>query len=115
MRDRAGTEPHASAVVPGPRARPSVAHTASRMSSRDWDADGIDDYRVIVTETFDAAGNLLSRTKDQDFDADGIIDSHVMMTFAGGVQGRSCGKKLALGVRENKGSRQRAFEPPGAR
>ena len=67
-----------SAVVPSAVPGP---HTASRTSSRDYDADGIDDYRVMITETFDGAGNLVSRTKDQDFDADGIVDSHVTTTF----------------------------------
>lgn len=67
-----------------PRATSSVgSHTTSRTFARDLDADGIDDYRVVITESFDAAGNLLSRTKDQDFDADGIIDSHVTTRFDG--------------------------------
>ena len=58
-------------------------HTTSRTFSRDLDADGIDDYRVVITETFDSAGNLLSRAKDQDFNADGIVDSHVTTQFDG--------------------------------
>jgi hypothetical protein len=37
----------------------------SRIVEDDPDADGIPDYRVIITETFDAEGNLLltSRTR----------------------------------------------------
>jgi hypothetical protein len=90
---------HSNAAVQGtPEAQPSrtallasatsasqplagSTHSASRTFSRDDDADGIDDYRVAITETFDGAGNLLSRTKDQDFDADGIVDSHFTTTF----------------------------------
>ena len=89
--DGMGAAPAASAVqaaaVPSTVAVPQAgaAHTASRTFSRDLDADGIDDYRVVITETFDAEGNLVSRTKDQDFDADGIVDSHVTTTYAGGV------------------------------
>ena len=67
------------------QARPTLAHTTSRTFSRDYDADGIDDYRVVITETFDSEGNLVSRTKDQDFEADGIIDSHITTTLAGGT------------------------------
>jgi len=79
----------ASVVAPSAAAeiQPSLmsagSHTTSRSFARDLDADGIDDYRVVITETFDGAGNLLSRTKDQDFDADGIIDSHVTTRFDG--------------------------------
>jgi hypothetical protein len=75
----------APSVVPAREARPDLAHTAGRTFSRDYDADGINDYRVVITETFDSDGNLLSRTKDQDFEADGIIDSHVTTTLAGGA------------------------------
>jgi hypothetical protein len=74
--------PVAAAQVLGEMAA-AGSHTTSRTFSRDLDADGIDDYRVVITETFDSAGNLLSRTKDQDFDADGIIDSHVTTRFDG--------------------------------
>lgn len=55
--------------------------TSSRTITRDDDADGVDDYRAVITETFDPAGILLSRTREQDFDADGIIDSRVTTTF----------------------------------
>jgi hypothetical protein len=83
-----GTHDAAAAIAPVATAQiqPAMAagsHTTSRSSSRDLDADGIDDYRVVVTETFDAAGNLVSRTKDQDFNADGIVDSHVSTRFDG--------------------------------
>jgi len=64
-----------------PAAAAGRIHSSTRSFARDYDADGIDDYRVVITETFDDAGNLLSRTKDQDFDADGIVDSHVTTTF----------------------------------
>ena len=66
-----------------PAPSPPVAHplTMSRTITRDADADGVDDYRAVITETFDSAGNLLSRTKAQDFDADGIVDSRVTTQF----------------------------------
>jgi hypothetical protein len=66
---------------------PTVAQSApqpltmSRTITRDEDADGVDDYRAVITETFDSAGILLSRTKAQDFDADGIVDSRVTTQF----------------------------------
>jgi len=47
----------------------------SRIVEDDPDADGIPDYRVIITETFDADGNLLLTLRDEDFEADGIIDA----------------------------------------
>jgi hypothetical protein len=75
----------APALISGRQPHPDRAHTASRTISRDYDADGIDDYRVVITETFDSEGNLVSRTKDQDFEADGIIDSHVTTILAGGA------------------------------
>ena len=84
--------PRLDVTVPGvaPTSSPLVLPHAvplqtSRTISRDDDADGLVDYRAVITETFDAAGNLLSRTKAQDFDADGIVDSRVTTTFDGRV------------------------------
>lgn len=64
----------------------SVAHPAgdrreSRTVEDDWDADGIADHRVIITDTFDADGNLLMSSRDEDFEADGIIDSRGMTKY----------------------------------
>lgn len=72
-----GVAPTAASVEPA-AAQPL---TLSRTITRDDDANGVDDYRAVITETFDPAGNLLSRTKAQDFDADGIVDSRVTTTF----------------------------------
>jgi hypothetical protein len=87
----ASTESPSRAVEPEPGVAPTpipaVAQplpqplTLSRTITRDEDADGVDDYRAVITETFDSAGNLLSRTKAQDFDADGIVDSRVTTQF----------------------------------
>lgn len=60
---------------------PSLAHTESHTYSKDRNADGIDDYRVTIVESYDAEGKLVSRTKEQDFDADGIVDSRNEVTF----------------------------------
>jgi len=54
---------------------PPAKHSVTRIIEQDPDADGIANSRCIVTETFDAAGNLVSRTREDDFDADGIVDS----------------------------------------
>ena len=54
-----------------------------RTIEDDPDADGIADYRVIITDSFDAAGNLVSTLREEDFEADGIIDSRVMTSFGG--------------------------------
>jgi hypothetical protein len=87
----ASTESPSRAVEPEPGVAPTpipaVAQplpqplTLSRTITRDEDADGVDDYRAVITETFDSAGNMLSRTKAQDFDADGIVDSRVTTQF----------------------------------
>jgi len=61
-------------VVPAPRQQ-------TRVTERDDDADGIADYRVFVTESFDAGGNLVSVTTEQDFDADGVIDARERTDF----------------------------------
>ena len=53
-----------------------------RTIEDDPDADGIANYRVIITDTFDAAGNMVSTLREEDFEADGVIDSRVMTSFA---------------------------------
>ncbi len=55
----------------------------SRTIEVDPHADGIANYRVIITDTLDAAGNLESTLREVDFEADGIIDSRVMTSFGG--------------------------------
>ena len=71
------------APTPATSMSPPAPHplTMSRTITRDEDADGVDDYRAVITEAFDAAGNLLSRTKAQDFDADGIVDARTTTSF----------------------------------
>ena len=68
----------AVAIEEGPGETPPawpVERRVSRTIEDDPDADGIANYRVIITDTFDAEGNLLSTTRDEDFEADGIIDA----------------------------------------
>ena len=65
------------ATAPNPSGRQQV-----RTIEDDPDADGIANYRVIITDTFDAAGNMVSTLREEDFEADGIIDSRVMTSFA---------------------------------
>ena len=74
--------------VPQKRAMPAVLDALNPLERRlsrtiedDPDADGIADYRVIITDTFDAAGNLESTLREEDFEADGIIDSRVITSF----------------------------------
>ena len=56
------------AMPPGPR-------QVSRTVEDDPDADGIADYRVVITDTLDAEGKLVSTTRSEDFEADGIFDA----------------------------------------
>lgn len=65
-------------LVPAPTlpAAPSPAELRlSRTIEDDPDADGIANYRVVITDTFDAAGNIVSTLREEDFEADGIIDA----------------------------------------
>jgi hypothetical protein len=59
----------------------SENRVVSRTIDQDLDADGINDSRIIITESFDAAGMLISRTREEDFEADGIIDVRVTTVF----------------------------------
>ena len=61
-------------VVPAPTQK-------TRVTERDVDADGIADYRVFVTESFDAEGNLVAVTRERDFEADGVIDARETTNF----------------------------------
>jgi hypothetical protein len=65
-----------AAAFPVPAAREQT-----RVTERDVDADGIADYRVFVTESFDAEGNLVAVTEEQDFEADGVIDDRETTHF----------------------------------
>ena len=79
---RLALAPGVAPTPPAPVFPPGTpSQTTSRTGSRDDDADGIDDYRAVITETFDSTGNLVARTKTQDFDANGIVDSQVTTTF----------------------------------
>ena len=68
-----------------PAAMPVVHRSGDRRESRtvedDLDADGIADYRVIITDTFDADGNLRLTTRDEDFEADGIFDARRLTKY----------------------------------
>ena len=69
--------------VPEPRAAPPAEHTVSRNIDSDYDADGIADHRIVISETFDASGNLVRRIEEEDFEADGIVDSRTVTNFGG--------------------------------
>ena len=61
---------------------PRESHRGSKPAPRnELDADGIADYRVFMTETFDAEGKLVSVTEEQDFEADGVIDARDTTNF----------------------------------
>ena len=73
------TEPLASVVLP---TMPSAGERrVSRTIEDDPDADGIADYRVVITDTFDADGNPISSAREEDFEADGIIDARSVTKF----------------------------------
>ena len=59
----------------------AVASRASRTIEDDPDGDGIANYRVIFTDTFDAAGDLAGTLREEDFEADGIIDSRLSTSY----------------------------------
>ncbi len=59
----------------------ALGTTRSRIIDEDPDADGIANYRTIITDTFDAGGNLVSTLQEEDFEADGVVDSRVMTSF----------------------------------
>jgi hypothetical protein len=65
-----------------PAAPPPGNRVVSRTIDKDFDADGIADYRLTIRETLDAAGNLVSRSREEDFEADGIVDERVTTWFA---------------------------------
>jgi len=67
-----------TAVVAAPAAG---ERRVSRTVEDDRDADGISDYRIIITDTFDANGNLVSTLREEDFEADGIIDARSTTWF----------------------------------
>jgi hypothetical protein len=69
------------APAPGPQAVPPAEHKVSRNIDSDYDADGIADYRIAISETFDASGNLIRRIEDADFEADGIVDARTVTNF----------------------------------
>jgi len=66
---------------PGPRPATAVPRQQTRSTERDFDADGIADYRVFITESFDAEGRLVAVTEEQDFEADGVIDARDTTNF----------------------------------
>jgi hypothetical protein len=53
----------------------------SRTIEDDPDADGIADYRVIITDTFNADGDPISTAREEDFEADGIIDARSVTKY----------------------------------
>jgi len=82
-------EPPPVPVEQAPRTEPSALELPARIAprrqtrttERDFDADGIADYRVFVIENFDAEGKLVSMTEEQDFEADGVIDARDTTNF----------------------------------
>ena len=64
-----------------PPAPTSAPRQQTRLTERDFDADGIADYRLVTTEVYDAEGNLVGVTQEQDFDADGVIDARETTNF----------------------------------
>jgi len=83
------TSPPAAPIAPpaAPRALPAgspapAERRLSRTIEDDPDADGIANYRVVITEIFDPAGNLVSTWREEDFEADGIIDSRQVTSFS---------------------------------
>jgi hypothetical protein len=69
--------------VPEPRAVPPAERAVSRHIDSDYDADGIPDHRIVISETFDASGNLVRRIEEEDFEADGIVDARTVTNFGG--------------------------------
>ena len=67
--------------APGPQAVPPAGHTISRNIDSDYDADGIADHRIVISETFDASGSLVRRIEEEDFEADGIVDARTVTNF----------------------------------
>ena len=63
--------------MPSPQVATPAGRTASRNIDSDHDADGIADHRIVISETFDASGNLIRRIESEDFEADGIIDASI--------------------------------------
>jgi hypothetical protein len=69
--------------VPEPLASAPTEHTARRSIDSDYDADGIADHRIVISETLDESGNLVRRIEDEDFEADGIVDARTVTNFGG--------------------------------
>ena len=79
--NKAEPAPEGTTALPEPETQADAGYSVTRSIDQDPDADGIADSRLIITETFDAAGNLLSSTQEEDFEADGIVDSRFTTTF----------------------------------
>jgi hypothetical protein len=62
---------HPPASLPAPGGE----HRISRIIDQDPDGDGIANRRIVITESYDAAGLLIERIREVDREADGIIDS----------------------------------------
>lgn len=71
------------APAPTPQAVAPAEHTVSRNIDSDYDADGIADHRIVISETLDESGNLVRRIEDEDFEADGIVDARTVTNFGG--------------------------------
>jgi hypothetical protein len=69
--------------APEPRGVAPAERAVNRHIESDYDADGIADHRIVITETFDASGNLVRRIEEEDFEADGIVDARTVTNFGG--------------------------------
>ncbi|HET9862139.1 MAG TPA: hypothetical protein VFP37_01745 [Steroidobacteraceae bacterium] len=72
----------APAPAPHPAAS-SALRSLTRVIDKDSDGDGIANRRIIITEVFDPAGELVERIREQDFEADGIVDAREVTHFGG--------------------------------
>ena len=64
-----------------PQTAAPAEHTVSRNIDSDYDADGIAEHRIVISETFDASGSLVRRIEEEDFEADGIVDARTVTNF----------------------------------
>lgn len=70
-------------AAPAPQAALPAERTVSRNIDSDYDADGIADHRIAISEIFDGSGNLVRRIEEEDFEADGIVDARTVTRFGG--------------------------------
>lgn len=57
------------------------AHRVTRTIDKDPDGDGIANRRIVITDVYDDAGQLLETIREVDLEADGIIDARNVTTY----------------------------------